>query len=181
MYSAVASKPSLHIYKIHDRSGLKKVAHQNLLLQVNSLPLPTTEFEFSIDESACDGPCSTPSQSVCDVAESMIPVNYDLSHADSLSVISHIAVVGDHTASCVSSHSSLAISEAQADLSVIDLDTATSAFSPTVPFPTSSHDPVVDNNSNNRYTVRLGRLSLFVGRLSKWLNSKLYLTLKSVY
>ena len=39
VYTVVASKPALHIYQIRDREGNEHVVHQNLLLQVNFLPL----------------------------------------------------------------------------------------------------------------------------------------------
>lgn len=39
VYTVVASKPTLHIYKIRDQAGNERVAHRNLLLQVNFLPL----------------------------------------------------------------------------------------------------------------------------------------------
>ncbi|KAL1268799.1 hypothetical protein QQF64_034162 [Cirrhinus molitorella] len=83
MYSVVSFNPSLHIYKIRERSGHEKVVHRNLLLPVNFLPLPTTEVDFAVGGSVCDGPSSTPSQSVCDLAESTMPVTDDLSHAES--------------------------------------------------------------------------------------------------
>ncbi|XP_039543416.1 uncharacterized protein LOC120490097 [Pimephales promelas] len=154
MYSVVASKPSLHIYKIRDRSGHEKVVHRNLLLPVNFLPLPSTDI--SVDDGATGAPCSTSSQSVCDVAESTLPVTDDLSH---------IAVCDDdRTASWVSSHSSPSVSEAQNDLPV-DHDTVTSASFSTVPVPSSSHDPMVDNHPDDRYTTRLGRVIKPVRRL----------------
>lgn len=110
-------------------------------------------------------------QSACDVAESTIPVTDDLSHVESLSVISHIAVWDDdRTASWASSHSCQTVFED--DLFVVDHDTVTSAFSLTVPVPTSSHDPVVDNNSDNRYITRLGRV---IKPVRQWFNSKPYL------
>lgn len=43
VYTVVASKPSLHIYRIQDRDGKERVVHRNLLLQVNFLPLDVTQ------------------------------------------------------------------------------------------------------------------------------------------
>lgn len=39
VYTIVAAKPKLHIYRIRDREGNERVVHRILLLQVNSLPL----------------------------------------------------------------------------------------------------------------------------------------------
>lgn len=39
VYTVVASKPTLHIYRVRDRAGNEWVVHRNLLLQVNFLPL----------------------------------------------------------------------------------------------------------------------------------------------
>uniref|UniRef100_A0A3P9J9N1 Gypsy retrotransposon integrase-like protein 1 n=1 Tax=Oryzias latipes TaxID=8090 RepID=A0A3P9J9N1_ORYLA len=39
VYTVVASKPALHIYRIRDRAGNERVVHRNLLLNVNFLPL----------------------------------------------------------------------------------------------------------------------------------------------
>lgn len=44
MYTVVASKPSIHVYKIRDRAGNERMVHRNLLLQVNFLPLPETKL-----------------------------------------------------------------------------------------------------------------------------------------
>ncbi|KAJ8369746.1 hypothetical protein SKAU_G00097740 [Synaphobranchus kaupii] len=44
VYTVVASKPHLHIYKIRDRNGLVRTVHRNLLLSVNFLPLDNTLF-----------------------------------------------------------------------------------------------------------------------------------------
>lgn len=44
VYTVVASKPHLHIYKIRDRNGQVKTVHRNLLLSVNFLPLDNTLF-----------------------------------------------------------------------------------------------------------------------------------------
>ncbi len=106
MYSIVSSNPSLHIYEIRDSSGREKVVHRNLLLPVNFLPLPTSEFDVAVNESVGDGPSSTHSQSICDLADSTMPVANHLSHAESLSVTSHVAVCDDDpVAAWVSSHS----------------------------------------------------------------------------
>ncbi|KAL1246735.1 hypothetical protein QQF64_034330 [Cirrhinus molitorella] len=164
LYSIVSSNPSLHIYKICDRSGREKVVHRNLLLPVNFLPLPTTEVDFAVGGSVCNGPSSTPSQSVCDLAESTIKVTDNLSHAESLSVISHVAVCDDDpVAAWVSSHSSQ--NEAHDDLSVIVSDTVTCASSTTIPVSDNLHDPVVSGDSSNHYTTRFGRVIRPVRRL----------------
>lgn len=42
MYTVIASKPALHIYRIRDQEGNERVVHRNLLLQVNFLPLDTS-------------------------------------------------------------------------------------------------------------------------------------------
>ncbi|XP_030592555.1 uncharacterized protein LOC115785199 [Archocentrus centrarchus] len=39
VYTVVASKPALHIYRVRDQDGHERVVHRNLLLQVNFLPL----------------------------------------------------------------------------------------------------------------------------------------------
>ncbi len=159
LYSIVSSNPSLHIYKIRDRSGREKVVHRNLLLPVNFLPLPTSEFDFAVNESVCNGPSSTPSQSVCDLTDSTMPVTDDLSHAESLSVISHVAGCDDDpVAAWVSSHSTQTVPEAHDDVSVVDFDTVASASSPTVPVSSNSNDPVVRGDSSNHYTTRFGRV-----------------------
>ncbi|KAJ8342714.1 hypothetical protein SKAU_G00326420 [Synaphobranchus kaupii] len=44
VYTVVASKPHLHIYKIRDRNGQVRTVHRNLLLSVNFLPLDNTLF-----------------------------------------------------------------------------------------------------------------------------------------
>ncbi len=166
LYSIVSSNPSLHIYKIRDRSGHEKVVHRNLLLSVNFLPLPTSEFDFAVNESVGNGPSSTHSQSICDLADSTMPVADDLSHAESLSVTSHVAVCDDDpVAAWVSSHSSQTVSEARDDVSVVDFDTVASASSPTVPVFNNSDDPVVDGDSSNHYTTRFGIVIRSVHRL----------------
>lgn len=60
IYTVVASKPALHIYRIKDREGNERVVHRNLLLQVDFLPL----------EEASNGspaPLSMPTVSLADV------------------------------------------------------------------------------------------------------------------
>lgn len=42
MYTVVASKPALHIYRVRDRHGNERVVHRNLLLDVNFLPVGMT-------------------------------------------------------------------------------------------------------------------------------------------
>ncbi len=164
MYSIVSSNPSLHIYEIRDRSGREKVVHRNLLLPVNFLPLPTSEFDVVVNESVGDGPPSAHSQSICDLADSSMPVADHLSHAESLSVTSHVAVCDDDpVAAWVSSHSSQTVSEAHDDVSVVDFDNVASASSPTVS--NNSSDPVVDSDSSNHYTTRFGRVIRPVRRL----------------
>ncbi|KAJ8332253.1 hypothetical protein SKAU_G00427360 [Synaphobranchus kaupii] len=44
VYTVVASKPHLHIYKIRDCNGQVRTVHRNLLLSVNFLPLDNTLF-----------------------------------------------------------------------------------------------------------------------------------------
>ncbi|TWW64920.1 hypothetical protein D4764_22G0005670 [Takifugu flavidus] len=39
VYTVVASKPALHIYRIRDTDGNERVVHRNLLLEVDFLPL----------------------------------------------------------------------------------------------------------------------------------------------
>ena len=57
IYTVVASKPALHIYRIRDRDGNERVVHRNLLLQVNFLPL-----DEALDGNAA--PVSMPVSSV---------------------------------------------------------------------------------------------------------------------
>lgn len=72
-----------------------------------------------------------------------MPVTDDLSYAESLSVISHIAVCDDeHVAAWVSSHSSQIVSEAHDD--VVEFDTVASASSAT--FPVSNCNPLYHSN-----------------------------------
>lgn len=59
VYTIVAAKPALHIYRIRDREGNERVVHRNLLLQVNFLPLAAV-----LDED--DALVSTPASSVVD-------------------------------------------------------------------------------------------------------------------
>lgn len=65
------------------------------MLPVNFLPLPTDGSDLSDSGSVGSDHCSAPSQSARDLAESATSVTGDLSHADSLSVISHRAVCDD--------------------------------------------------------------------------------------
>ncbi len=96
MYSIVSSNPSLHIYEIRDRSGREKVVHRNLLLPVHFLPLPTSEFDVAVNESVGDGPSSAHYQSICDLADSTMPVANHLSHAESLYVMMTLLLLGSH-------------------------------------------------------------------------------------
>lgn len=104
------------------------------MLLVNFLSLPTTEFDFAVCGSVDNGPSSTASQFVCDLADSTKLVTDDLSRAEFLSVISHVAVCDDDdpVAAWVSSQSSHTVSEARDDLSSVDFDTVAGASSPTI-------------------------------------------------
>ena len=162
MYTVVASKPSIHVYKIRDRAGNERIVHRNLLLQVNFLPLLEPEMASTDREVADVLACSVPSRmSVARSgglteqtrsvesfynAEIESAGNADdgqneaeeLSHADSMSNISIVATCGDaRTSSWV--HSQLSNQEepnAQVDVSVTDDDTVAVAgaiHSPQIP------------------------------------------------
>lgn len=53
VYTVVAMKPALHIYRIRDQDGHERVVHRNLLLQVNFLPLVDTLDSADADVSSC--------------------------------------------------------------------------------------------------------------------------------
>lgn len=159
MYSVVASKPSLNIYRIRDRYGNEQVVHRNLLLPVNVLPLPETELNFSAGRSGVTNPGSTPFQSVCIQTEPAVPVTDDLSAAESMSDISHIAVFDDDcTALWVVFHS-LKLS-LKHRLSVVDLDTVASVF-----FAYCSSSYKFSCSCRNHLTTRFGRVIKPVCRL----------------
>lgn len=63
VYTVVAAKPSIHVYKISDRAGIERTVHRNLLLQVNFLPLPNTDSDGPGLEVAGSLTCSVAPQS----------------------------------------------------------------------------------------------------------------------
>ncbi|XP_041955682.1 uncharacterized protein LOC121714730 [Alosa sapidissima] len=52
VYIVVASKPSLHIYKVQDSEGNTRVLHRNLLLPVNFLPLSVSPDDATLSQEA---------------------------------------------------------------------------------------------------------------------------------
>lgn len=40
VFTLVDVNPDIHVYKIKDATGRRKVVHRNLLLEVNFLPIP---------------------------------------------------------------------------------------------------------------------------------------------
>ncbi|KAL0194549.1 hypothetical protein M9458_008121 [Cirrhinus mrigala] len=126
VYTVVASKPSIHIYRISDQAGNEGTVHRNLLLQVNFLPLPDTDSDGYGREDARSPTCSVSPQSdptcsggltaqthsdACSYAAEIEPAEdadddqndaEELSQADSMSNISNVATCDDdHTASWV--------------------------------------------------------------------------------
>ncbi|CAF91604.1 unnamed protein product, partial [Tetraodon nigroviridis] len=71
VYTVVASKPALHIYRIRDTDGNERVVHRNLLLEVNFLPL----------DVALDG-AAEPGDSLAGVAAEPVLHEADTSVAD---------------------------------------------------------------------------------------------------
>ncbi|RXN15876.1 ephrin type-B receptor 2-like protein [Labeo rohita] len=128
VYTVVASKPSIHVYRISDRAGNERTVHRNLLLQVNFLPLPNTESDGYGRQDARSPTCSVSPQSdptcsggltaqthsdACSYAAEIEPAEdadddqndaEELSQADSMSNISNVATCDDdRTASWVHS------------------------------------------------------------------------------
>ncbi len=82
VYTVVASKPSIHVYRICDRAGNERTVHRNLLLQVNFLPLPDTDSDSVTVLLVCSG--WPPDVSVCR-AHGLLFVGAMCSHVDCLS------------------------------------------------------------------------------------------------
>uniref|UniRef100_A0A8C5BFE2 ribonuclease H n=1 Tax=Gadus morhua TaxID=8049 RepID=A0A8C5BFE2_GADMO len=98
VHTVVASKPSLHVYKIRDRDGHERVVHRNLLLQVSFLPLDESLDALGVG-SLNDG---CPKSDLPECEESAIETDCgsaDPTMADSLSWVSDGS--DDHTASWV--------------------------------------------------------------------------------
>ncbi|KAL2090434.1 hypothetical protein ACEWY4_015122 [Coilia grayii] len=54
IFTVVATKPALHVYRIRDSNGNEKVVHRNLLLGVNFLPLDEKLDGSSTDDDEVD-------------------------------------------------------------------------------------------------------------------------------
>lgn len=97
VYTVVAAKPAIHVYRIRSNCGNEKVVHRNLLLEVNFLPFDesTTEDIEVVTDAAQDESCSV--QAALGEAVSVSQLDDAASRLD--------AVVGDRTSSWVSQHS----------------------------------------------------------------------------
>ena len=102
MYTVIASKPALHVYRIRDDLGNEKVVHRNLLLEVNFLPLSEKLDGSSVEDAegnadaVGDEPHSVPA--VLSDTMSVHPLDEALSSLD--------ADGGARTSSWVSQHHS---------------------------------------------------------------------------
>lgn len=81
VYTIVAAKPTLHIYRIRDQDGNERVVHRNLLLQVNFLPLnaaldddcaPMSRFAFSEISGPPPSDCGKTEMSGLDTAAATV-------------------------------------------------------------------------------------------------------------
>ncbi len=194
VYTVVASKPSIHVYRICDRAGNERTVHRNLLLQVNFLPLTDTDSDGSRKEDAGTPTYSVPSQSdptcsgglpaqthsdACTYIAEIEPADdeqneaEELSQADSMSNISNVATCDDdRTASWV--HSQLPCQqEPNPHLTVPVADDNTVAGAGADPSPQNPvydsvpvmQGPVAGLNTADRYSTRFGRVIKPVCRL----------------
>lgn len=190
VYTVVASKPSIHVYKIRDRAGNERTVHRNLLLQVNFLPLPETDRISSGHETNDTHTCCVPlqmsdathsvgliGQTCTSEIESTVHVDdeqyeaRDLSQSECLSNISNVATCeDDRTASWV--HSQMQDEQepnAQVPVLVTDDGTVAGANqSSQTPVSSSAPHrqvPVAGLDTGDHYTTRFGRVIKPVCRL----------------
>ncbi len=193
VYTVVASKPSIHVYRICDRAGNERTVHRNLLLQVNFLPLPDTDSDSSGQEDAGTPTCRVPSESeptrsggltaqthsdACSYIAEIEPADErneaeELSQADSMSNISNVAACDDdRTISWV--HSQLPCRQVpNPHLAVPVADDNTVAGAGADLFPQNTvydgvpvvQDSIADLNTADRYSTRFGRVIKPVHRL----------------
>lgn len=185
VYTVVASKPSLHIYRISDKAGKERTVHRNLLLQVNFLPL--SDSEGSSQENDDAHASSVPPQSEptrpdvrtapfqSDACSNVAEVNpaddaendsVELSHAESVSDVPCVATCGnDRTSSWVFSQlSNQSEPKSQLVTPLVDDSTAAGA-NPFPQNPVPTQGPVADLNTADRYSTRFGRIIRPVCRL----------------
>lgn len=100
VYTVVASKPSLHVYKVEDSDGNQRVLHRNLLLPVNFLPLNVAADVTSSEAAECVSSSASLSEAhLSDLSseDALHPTIADLSCQD--------GSVADHTSSWVAENS----------------------------------------------------------------------------
>ncbi|KAK0133435.1 Retrovirus-related Pol polyprotein from transposon 412 [Merluccius polli] len=166
VHTVVASKPSLHIYKIRDRVGHERVVHRNLLLQVSFLPLDESLDTLGVG-SVNDGcPMSNLPESEASANETDCGA-VDPTMADSLSWVS--GGNDDRTASWVKEQSPVRDEDAAGgrDLPTLispALDGLAGAGTPLSSPSSEPHvSPAIDaqpqsSHTGDRHTSRFGRV-----------------------
>ena len=176
VHTVVASKPSLHVYKIRDRVGHERVVHRNLLLQVSFLPLDESLDALGVG-SLNDG---CPKSDLPECEESAIETDCgaaDPTMADSLSWVRDGS--DDRTASWVREQSPVRDEDdnGSRDLTILMVPPALDGLAGAVgvtPLSSPSSEPhvspVIDahpqgSQTSDRLTSRFGRVIKPVFRL----------------